>query len=114
MLAGVEMMLHHRDILQGAHFKWIMDHKGLVHLLSQRSLSGRQAQWIKKISEFSFEVEYIAGSENIVADALSHMYSVDSLGTIHAKSKYTYFDVVNEDGLNLEKTSAPVLAGIEA
>ena len=114
MLAGVETMLRHRDILQGVQFKWITDHKGLVHLLSQRNLSGRQARWIEKISEFSFEVEYIAGSENVVADALSRMYSADSLGTIRAKSEYTYFDVVNEDGPDLEETSAPVLAGIEA
>ena len=114
MLAGVETMLRHRDILQGVQFKWITDHKGLVHLLSQRNLSGRQARWIEKISEFSFEVEYVAGSENVVADALSRMYSADSLGTIRAKSEYTYFDVVNEDGLDLEETSAPVLAGIEA
>ena len=93
--------------------KWITDHKGLVHLLSQRNLSGCQAQWIEKISEFSFEVEYIAGSENVVADALSQMYSADSLGTIRAKSNYTYFDVVNKDGLDLEETSAPILTGIE-
>ena len=40
------------------------------------------------------------------------MYSADSLGTIRAKSEYTYFDVVNEDGLDLEETSAPVLAAL--
>jgi hypothetical protein len=42
MLAGVEAMLRHRDILQGTHFKWVTDHKGLIHLLNQRNLSGRQ------------------------------------------------------------------------
>ena len=29
MLAGVETMLRHHDILQGVKFKWITDHKGL-------------------------------------------------------------------------------------
>ena len=43
MLAGVETMLRHHDILQGVNFKWITDHKGLIHLLSQKDLSGRQA-----------------------------------------------------------------------
>ena len=70
MLAGVETMLRHRDILQGVRFKGIMDHKGLEHLLHQRNLSGQQARWVEKISEFDFKVVYVPGSENVVADAL--------------------------------------------
>ena len=97
MLAGVETMLHHCDILQGANFKWIMDHKGLIHLLRQKNLSGRQAHWCKKISEFNFEIVYVPGTESVVADTLSQMYSNDSGGTIHALSEYTYFDVINDD-----------------
>jgi len=114
MLARVETMLQHHNILQGVKFKWITDHKGLVHLLSQKNLSDCQVRWIEKISKLSFEVEYVAGSENVIVDALSHMYSADSVGTVRAKSEYTYFDIVNEDGLDLEETSTPVLAGIEA
>ena len=48
MLAGVETMLRHRDILQGVRFKWITDHKGLEHLLRQWNVSGRQAHWVEK------------------------------------------------------------------
>jgi len=43
MLVGIETMMHYRDLLQGARFKWITDHKGLIHLLNQKNLSGRQA-----------------------------------------------------------------------
>src|SRR5882762_8920862 len=74
MLAGVETMLRHTDILQGSKFKWLTDHKGLTHLLNQKNLSGRQARWLEKISMFDFEVVYIPGSENLVADALSRIY----------------------------------------
>ena len=56
---------------------------------------------------------YVPGSENVVADALSCMYSSDSVGTVHAKSEYMYFDVVNEDNMDLEETMMPVLAGLE-
>ena len=56
MLAGVETMLHHCDILQGVKFQWITDHKGLVHLLGQKDLSGRQVRWMEKIGEFIFDV----------------------------------------------------------
>ena len=114
MLAGVETMLQHHDILQGIKFKWITDHKGLEYLLNQRNLSGRQAQWIEKISEFDFEVVYVAGSENVVADALSRLYSADSPGTVPAATEYTYFDVVDDDNADLVETALPVLAGVEA
>ena len=75
-------MLRHRDILQGVHFKWITDHKGLVYLLNQKNMSGCQAWWLEKISSFVFKVVYIAGSENMLADALSQMYAHDLVGTV--------------------------------
>ena len=116
MLAGIETMLRHTDILQGAKFKWLTDHKGLIYLLNQKNLSGRQARWLEKISSFTFEVVYIAGSENIVADALSRIYSNDSRGTVRARSEYTYHDVVDDDTSSVEHQpeELPVLAGIEA
>ena len=40
LLASVEMMLRHRDILQGTHFTWVTDYKGLTHILNQKDLSG--------------------------------------------------------------------------
>jgi len=40
MLVGVETMLWHQDILQGAHFTWVTDHKSLIHILDQKGLSG--------------------------------------------------------------------------
>ena len=86
MLAGVETMLRHVDILQGAKFKWLTDHKGLIYLLNQKNLSGRQARWLEKISNFTFEVVYIAGSDNVVADALSRLYSNDSPGTVMSRA----------------------------
>ena len=82
MLAGIETMLRHYDILQGVIFKWLTDHKGLTYLLNQKNLSGRQARWLEKISMFDFEVVYIPGSENVVADALSHIYANDLPGTV--------------------------------
>ena len=104
------------DILQGAKFKWLTDHKGLTHLLNQKNLSGRQARWLEKISAFTFEVVYIAGSENVVVDALSRIYSNDSGGTVRTKSEYTYHDVVDDGTANVghQPDVLPVLAGIEA
>jgi RNase H-like domain found in reverse transcriptase/Integrase zinc binding domain/Reverse transcriptase (RNA-dependent DNA polymerase)/Retroviral aspartyl protease/Zinc knuckle len=116
MLAGVETMLRHTDILQGTKFKWLTDHKGLIHLLNQKNLSGRQARWLEKISTFDFEVVYIPGSENVVADALSRLYANDSPGTVRSNTEFTCHDVLNDDTSTIHNSpeDIPILAGLEA
>ena len=109
-------MLRHREILVGCSFTWITDHKGLTHLLTQKNLSGRQARWIEKISEFDFRVEYVPGVDNVLADALSRLYSNDRAGTVRSPSEYTQFD---EDGsvgslLAALAISSPVFVRVEA
>jgi RNase H-like domain found in reverse transcriptase len=118
LMAGIETMLRHADILQGVRFRWVTDHKGLTHLLNQKNLSGRQACWLEKISSFDFEVVYVPGTENVLADALSRLYSYDSPGTVRAHSEYAYLDVVDNDTSALSTVSrerlVPMLAGMEA
>jgi hypothetical protein len=111
MLAGVETMLRHRDVLLGVYFKWLTDHKGLVHLLNQKNLSGRQARWLERISIFDYAIEYVAGSENVLADALSHIYAADSAEVIRSWSEYTYFDVVDSDSDSVAVT-CPTIAAV--
>ena len=116
MLAGVESMLRHRDILQGCHFIWLTDHKGLTHLWHQKNLSGRQARWVEKLSEFNFDIEYVPGVENVLADALSRIYSNDAPGTVRAPSEFTQYDEHSHmvAQLNALDISRPVFAGLEA
>ena len=87
MLAGLETMLCNCNLLHGTHFRWYTDHKPLVHLLKQPNLTGRQARWMEKLSEFDFEVIYIQGSTNVLADALLRIYSGDIPGTVRAASE---------------------------
>ena len=109
-------MLRHRDILQGARFTWVTDHKSLEHVLTQKGLSGRQARWLEKLSEFDFNVQYVPGEENILPDTLSRMYEFDAPGTEHASTEY----VVHDDDVPVEEPdtmavhSAPVLVRAEA
>jgi hypothetical protein len=115
MLAGIETMLRHKDILQGVHFTWITDHKGLTYLLNQKGVSGRQARWLEKISSFDFTVEYVAGSENVLADALSRLYSNDSPGTERSRSEFTAFDNMDDDPVpTILSNDMVLLAGMEA
>ncbi len=99
MLAGVESMRRHCDILLRCFFTWVTDHKGLTHLLRQKNLSARQVRWIEKISEFHFSVEYIPGLENVLPNALSQLYTNDAPGTVRAASEYTAYN--NDEDLPL-------------
>jgi len=116
MLAGVETMLRHRVILQGTHFTWVTDHKSLIHILDQKGLSGRQARWLEKLSEFNFTVKYVAGEENILPDALSRLYEYDEPEMIRAPTEYSQYNADVETSTMSERPvlSAPLLVGMEA
>jgi len=84
--------------------------------LNQRDLPGRLVRWFVTISEFDFEVQYIAGAENILPDALSRMYAFNAPGTERSPSEYTEFDTDIDDNGNrpLPLVSMPLLVGAEA
>ena len=116
LLSGVETMLRHHDILQGIHFIWVTDHESLKYLLTQKSLSDRQAHWLEKLLEFDFEIRHIPGTDNLLPDALSQLYEFDSPGTIQALSEYVKHNpTVNPEGTSLcQMLTASLLVGPEA
>ena len=63
-----------RKYLLGRKFILKTDHRALVSLLSQRSAktsSARTERWREKVSCFNYDVEYIKGTDNQLADWLS-------------------------------------------
>src|SRR6185312_12563789 len=47
------------------------DHKSLQFFQTQPMLSGRQARWKDVLANFDFDIEYVEGKANVVADGLS-------------------------------------------
>lgn len=43
------------------------------YLFDQPNLNARKARWLGTLSEFDFEIRYIKGKENKIADALSRI-----------------------------------------
>jgi hypothetical protein len=93
LLAIVESLKRFRLLLHGACFRICTDHKSLEHLLSQKNLSSCQHQWLDILNEFDYKIHYIPGETNVLADALSRIYSDEPLGIERAVSEY-----VGDDG----------------
>jgi hypothetical protein len=98
-------------LLQGTKFRILTDHKALEHLMTQKQLSGRQARWLDVLSRFDFNIKYIEGSKNVLADALSRIYSEEDEGTIRAKSEYVPEEASAEETEEEGEITRPILGG---
>ncbi|KAJ3013108.1 hypothetical protein NUW54_g1685 [Trametes sanguinea] len=101
LLAIVESLKRFRPLLYGAEFRICTDHKALEYLMSQKHLSPRQHRWMDVLNEFKFSIRYIPGETNVLADALSRLYSDEPSGTERATSEY-----VGDDGAGLPTVRA--------
>ncbi|XP_030479409.2 uncharacterized protein LOC115696659 [Cannabis sativa] len=72
--AIVEAVTKWRQYLLGRHFTIRTDHKSLKELLTQVIQTPEQQQVLRKLIGFHFSIEYKAGKENSVADALSRQH----------------------------------------
>lgn len=84
LLAIVRALQKWRVDLIGVPFRVYTDHKTLVNFLKQRDLSRRQARWQEHLSQYDFDITYIAGEDNNPADAMSRMPTVVPAETVGA------------------------------
>ena len=86
LLAIIHSLSAWRHYLHGAKFKVMTDHKSLQYFKTQPLLSGRQSRWKDVIANFDFDIEYIDGKTNVVADGLSrradHQHSSQLLACV--------------------------------
>jgi len=80
LLAIVQAVEHWRCYLEGNPHptKVLTDHQGLQWLNSKAELNGRQARWVESLSDIEYEVSYIPGPKNAVADALSRRADLEN------------------------------------
>lgn len=79
LLAIYESIRYFRHMLEATHFTIYTDHKPLCYAFHERksNCSPRQYRHLDFISQFTTDIQHIAGKDNTVADALSR--SVDEL-----------------------------------
>jgi hypothetical protein len=71
MLAILKALLKWEDKLIGYQIHIITDHKALEFFQTQANLSSRQRRWNNYLSRFNFDITYVKGELNKVADCLS-------------------------------------------
>ena len=98
-LACVTAMEKCRKYLLGRRFILKTDHRALVSLLSQRSTktsSARTERWREKVSCFDYEVEFIKGTDNNIADWLSRSATTVDHREVPLKEEFV-INVVKQD-----------------
>ena len=68
---AVKQLEHH---LKGHQFTILTDHKNLVHMY--KSQTPKLVRWKLVLLEFDFIVEHIPGKENVIADTLSSIFTM--------------------------------------
>ena len=82
MLAILHALTKFKQYLVGGRFKVKTDHNSLKYFLEQKKINERQHKWVSKIHAYDFEIEYVKGKNNVVADALSRRPTTLSLMSI--------------------------------
>ncbi|GFT89485.1 gag-pol polyprotein [Nephila pilipes] len=104
-------------MLEVRDFKLFTDHKPLTHAFKQclDKCSPRQARQLDFISQFTTNICYLSGNENITADSLSRIASIEMPNPINyeeiAKSQELDLElqnlIRNPQGLQLKKIVMP-------
>lgn len=91
-IAILEALLKWEDKLLGYPIKIVTDHKALEFFKTQAHFNPRQTRWMEYIERFNYEIMYVKGELNKVADCLSRYYASDRDGETHP-----YDEFVNAD-----------------
>ena len=60
--------------------KCLSDHRSLQFLKNGKETGGRIARWALALAEYDYEIEYIKGADNTLADLLSRMVAAGKAG----------------------------------
>ena len=91
-LAILEALQKWEDKLIGKKIHVITDHKALEFFKTQLRLSNRQQRWTEYMSKFDFDITYVKGEYNKVADCLSRYYESDTATDVLEYHEYVQVD----------------------
>jgi cleavage and polyadenylation specificity factor subunit 1 len=86
LLGAYLAVLHFRSLIEGRRVTIFTDHKPLEQAFNNntRGNSDRNQRYMSVIAEYANDVQYIRGSDNVVADALSRLPSDSQVSQVTA------------------------------
>ena len=87
LMAIVKAAEHWRVYLHGSPHAVLLrsDHKPLVYLNGKAELGMRMSRWMEQLCDLTFEIGYVKGKDNAVADALSRRSDYGVAGGVPAE-----------------------------
>lgn len=101
LLAIVWATQYFRPYLYGRKFIVRTDHRPLVWLSSLKEPNTKLQRWKVKLEEYNFDIQYVKGKDNQVADGLSRM-------EIYHNEDVTHLDDINEEQLDNQSLIATI------
>ena len=90
-LGVVSAVLHFRTLLLGVPFTVYTDHQTLCSWLTVKPVNERHARWLVKLQDMQFQIKYVKGEDNVLADLMSRPSGVN---------KSSYEELSENLGLN--------------
>ncbi|GJE94878.1 hypothetical protein PsYK624_110540 [Phanerochaete sordida] len=91
-LAILEALMKWEDKLLGRKITIVTDHKALEFFKTQSRLSNQQTRWMEFMARFDYDIVYVKGVSNKVADSFSRYFSSDLLDEVHHFEDYVNVD----------------------
>ena len=104
-------ILHFRPYLYGRHFKVLSDHKPLTYLFSLKNPSSKLTRMRMDLEEYNFCTEFIKGTSNVIADALSRI-TIEDLKNISDKLNNSNLNVLPVQTRQMKKLQSPIIKDI--
>jgi Reverse transcriptase (RNA-dependent DNA polymerase)/RNase H-like domain found in reverse transcriptase len=92
-IAILEALLKWEDKLISRCIHIVTDNKALEFFQTKCWLSARQTWWMEYLSCFNFDIRYVKGKLNKVADALSHYHQFNSWDDTPLVQHYVFADI---------------------
>lgn len=86
-------LLAAKHFIEGREFTLFSDHKPLVYALKPNldKASPRQRRHLDLLAQFSSDIQYISGKDNVVADTLSRVDALTAPSSIDFWNRQNYF-----------------------
>ena len=109
--AMVQAILHYRIYLIGVPFTVWTDHKPLIEWFKLVPGSQTYAKWMVKLQGLTFEVKYIEGDLNVMADLMSRPFDIvkASLQEVHEQLRLTALRATDEPTSEIYNVNATEL-----